>query len=254
MSLVLVEDHGPVRHIVLNRPETRNAFHHELLAETIAALRAAGDDPAVRCVVWRGAGKVFSAGIDLATLQGLAQNPQTLFGFRRSWVEMGTVIEQMPKPVIAQLHGAALGGALEASLACDLRVATTDTTLRFMETYHGVVPDGGGCARLPALIGLGRAKEMIMASRPVSGLRAEAIGLVNYAVPPEELDASVTALVADLLECKRVAVGLAKQVLDHAARPNLSVALDEELLAQQACMASDDFRALAGERRPIASH
>lgn len=249
MTLVLTQDRGPVRHLVLNRPDARNAFNDDLLDETIAALRMAADDPAVRCVVWRGAGPVFSAGIDLSKLRDLAAAPHTLVPFRRKWIEMASLIEQMPKPVIAQLHGAVLGGALEMSLACDMRITTTDTTLRFMETLHGVVPDGGGCARLPALIGLGRAKEMLLASRPVSGERAEFIGLVNHAVAAEDLEQAVQALVDDLLACKPVAIGLAKRVIDHAARPGLAIALDEELIAQEACMNSEDFRSLAKDLR-----
>lgn len=244
-TLIQADDRGAVRHLALNRPDARNAFNWDLLRGLADALRDAGDDPAIRCVVLRGAGPVFSSGIDLSMLRQLAAAPHTLLPFRRAWVEIGALIEQMPKPVIAQIHGAVLGGALELVLACDMRIVTTETTLRFMETLNGVVPDAGGCSRLPAIVGLGRAKELIMACRPVTGSRAAEIGLANHAVPAGELETAVQALADDLLACKQVAVGMAKRVLDQAARPNLSAALDQELMAQEVCFASDDFRQLA---------
>ena len=244
-TLIQTDDRGAVRHLVLNRPEARNAFNWDLLRALADALRVTGDDPAIRCVVLRGAGPAFSSGIDLSMLTELARAPHTLLPFRRAWVEIGALVEQMPKPVIAQIHGAVFGGALELVLACDMRIVTADTKLRFMETLKGVVPDAGGCSRLPAIVGLGRAKELIMACRPVTGARAAEIGLANYAVPADQLDCMVQALVDDLMACKPVAVGMAKRVLDQAARPNLSAALDQELMAQEVCFASDDFRQLA---------
>ncbi|MFZ0715226.1 enoyl-CoA hydratase/isomerase family protein [Mycobacterium sp.] len=246
-ELVLLEGRGSIRHLVLNRPHARNAFNWELLHALAERLRMVGDDPAVRCVVIRGAGPVFSAGIDLSILPQLASAPHTLLPFRRAWTAIGALIEQMPKPVIAQIHGAVLGGAFELILACDMRVVTDTTTMRFMETLNGVVPDAGGCARLPGIVGVGRAKELILASRPITGERAAQIGLANHAVPSADLDSTVQALVDDLLACKPVAVAMAKRVIDQAARPNLAAALDQELMAQEVCFATEDFRRLADQ-------
>jgi enoyl-CoA hydratase/carnithine racemase len=99
-ELVLTEDRGAVRHVVLNRPEKRNAFHGELVLATRAALRAAADDPAVRCVVLRGAGPMFSSGMDLAALGALAEAPEHLRAFRRECLDAWNLAEEMPKPVI----------------------------------------------------------------------------------------------------------------------------------------------------------
>src|SRR3954451_24212287 len=99
-ELVLTEDRGAIRHVVLNRPEKRNAFHGELVLATGEALRAAADDPAVHCVVLRGAGLMFSSGMDLGALGALAETPSDLRAFRRGCVEAWSRAEEMPKPVI----------------------------------------------------------------------------------------------------------------------------------------------------------
>ena len=106
MTLVLTEDHGAVRHVILNRPEKRNAFNGELVVATGEALRAAADDPDVRCVVLRGAGPMFSSGMDLGALAALAEAPEHLRAFRRECLNAWNLAEEMTKPTICQIHGA----------------------------------------------------------------------------------------------------------------------------------------------------
>jgi enoyl-CoA hydratase/carnithine racemase len=254
MGIVLTEDRGPVRHVVMNRPEKRNAMNAELVAGLGAALRAAAHDPDVRCVVVRGEGPMFSAGMDLHDLAGLAAAPENLREFRSAILGAWNACEEMLKPTVAQIHGACLGGALELALACDLRVAAEDAVLGVVETRVGLIPDVGGCSRLPAVVGLGRAKELVMASKVVDGAEAERIGLVNRVAPADELDAATDALVDELLACAPTAVGLAKRVLDAAAKPALGATLEQEVTVQALCAASDDFaegaRALAEKRPP----
>lgn len=245
MSLVLTEDRGAVRHLILNRPEKRNAFDRELIAALDAALREAASDADVRCVVLRGAGPVFSAGVDLNALPDLSEAAQHLRSFRGEWLTACALAEEMTKPVIAQIHGACIGGALETALACDLRVVTEDAKLGLPEVRFGLVPDVGGCSRLPAVVGVGRAKELIMTGRTISGLEAERIGLANRAVGEDELDAAVEELTEELLANPPVGVGLSKRVIDAAARPALALTLEQEVLAQQACLTSDEFKQLA---------
>jgi enoyl-CoA hydratase/carnithine racemase len=139
MTLVLTEDRGPVRHVILNRPEKRNAFHGELVTATGEALRAAAADPAVRCVVVRGAGPMFSSGMDLAALAALAEAPENLRAFRRACLDAFTVAEEMTKPTICQVHGACIGGAMELALACDLRVMAADAVVGLPETRIGLI-------------------------------------------------------------------------------------------------------------------
>jgi enoyl-CoA hydratase/carnithine racemase len=155
-ELVLSEDVGAVRHLILNRPEKRNAFHAELIAAAGAALSAAAEDPDVRCVVLRGAGPVFSSGMDLGALAELAAAPAGLRTFRRRCLEAWNLAEEMPKPVICAIQGACLGGALELALACDFRLLADDAIVGLPETRVGLIPDVGGASRLPQLVGLGR--------------------------------------------------------------------------------------------------
>jgi enoyl-CoA hydratase/carnithine racemase len=241
MTLVLTEDRGAVRHIVLNRPEKRNAFNGELVTATGAALEAAAADPAVRCVVIRGAGPMFSSGMDLGTLAALAEAPGNLRAFRGACLRAWNVAEETTKPTICQIHGACIGGALELALACDLRVITTDAVIGMPETRIGLIPDVGGSSRLPAVVGLGRAKELIMTGKLIGGEEAERIGLANRVAPADELGAATDALVGELLACAPVAVGLAKRVMDASARPALAATLELEVAMQERCAATADF-------------
>jgi enoyl-CoA hydratase/carnithine racemase len=241
MTLVLTEDHGPVRHVVLNRPEKRNAFNGDLVRATGQALREAADDAAVRCVVLRGAGPMFSSGMDLGSLAALAEGPEQLRAFRRGCVDAWNLAEEMTKPTVCQIHGAGIGGALELALACDLRVIAADAVVGMPETRIGLIPDVGGSSRLPAVVGLGRAKELIMTGKLIDGAEAERIGLANRVAPADGLEAATQALVDELLACAPVAVGLAKRVMDASAKPALAATLELEAAMQERCASTSDF-------------
>jgi len=254
MSIVLTEDRGPVRHIVMNRPEKRNAMNDELIAGLAGALHAAAHDPSVLCVVLRGEGTMFSSGMDFASLGALAGEPRRLREFRTGVLAAWNLCEEMTKPTIAQVHGGCIGGAMELALACDLRTMAADAVIGLVETRVGLIPDVGGSSRLASVVGVGRAKEMIMASKIINGTEAERIGLVNRVAAAEELDAATEKLVAELLACAPLAVGLAKRVIDASAKPVLAATLEQEVTIQQLCASSADFaegaRAFAEKRQP----
>jgi enoyl-CoA hydratase/carnithine racemase len=254
MTLVLTEDHGPVRHVVLNRPEKRNAFNGELVAATGEALRDAAADASVHCVVLRGAGPMFSSGMDVGALASLTEAPENLRPFRRGIIDAWNLAEEMAKPTICAIHGACIGGALELALACDLRVIASDAVVGMTETRIGLIPDVGGSSRLPAVVGLGRAKELIMTGKLIGGEEAERIGLANRVAPPDELEAATATLVDELLACAPVAVGLAKRVMDVSAKPALTATLELEVTMQERCAATADFaegtRAFREKRQP----
>jgi enoyl-CoA hydratase/carnithine racemase len=191
--------------------------------------------------------------MDFSGLGALAANPDGLRSFRRPILETWNLLEEMLKPTIAQIHGGCLGGALELALACDMRVAAEDALLGVVETRVGLIPDVGGCSRLPAVVGLGRAKELVMASKVIDGREAERIGLVNRVAPADQLEATTDGLVNELLACAPTAVGLAKRVLDGAAKPALAATLEHEVTVQQLCAQSADFAegtAALAEKRP----
>jgi enoyl-CoA hydratase/carnithine racemase len=254
MALVNTEDRGAARHVVMNRPDKRNAMNGELVQALGVALKAAANDPDVHCVVIRGEGAVFSSGMDFGDLVGLSSQPENLRAFRTEILSIWNLCEEMAKPTVCQIQGAAIGGALELALACDLRTAADDAVLGLPETRVGLIPDVGGSSRLPAVVGLGRAKEMIMTSRLVAGEEAERIGLVNRVAKAKDLDAVTQELVDALLACGPIAVGHAKRVMDAAAKPALASTLEQEVTVQELCARSEDYaegaQALAERRQP----
>jgi enoyl-CoA hydratase/carnithine racemase len=237
MSIVLTEDRGAVRHIVLNRPEKRNAMSQELLKALADALHAAAAEESVHCVVLRGEGPVFSAGVDLVELAESSGEPGRLRPFRQVFLDCPNACEEMTKPVVCQIHRTCVGGALEVALGCDLRIASSDAQLGLPEVKFGIIPDVGGSTRLPAVVGLGRAKELIMTGRTIDAAEAERIGLVNRVAAPEELEQATQTLVDELLANSHVAVGRAKRVIDASARPALAQTLEMEVAVQEYCVA-----------------
>jgi enoyl-CoA hydratase/carnithine racemase len=239
MSPVITEDRGAVRHIVINRPEKRNALNGDAIRELGGAIEAAAADDSVRVVIVRGEGAMFSSGMDLNDLRDLADSPENLRAYRRPILSWWNLLEEMPKPTICQIHGAALGGAL--ALACDFRTMAEDAMAGIMEVRVGLLPDVGGCSRLPAVVGLGNAKELIMTGKVIDGREAHRIGFANRIAPADELAAATDAFANELLACAPRAVGLAKRVLDAAAKPALALTLEQEVAAQETLAASEDF-------------
>jgi enoyl-CoA hydratase/carnithine racemase len=254
MSLVGVEDRGAVRHLVLRRAEKRNAMNGELIEALGAAIEDAAADSSVRVVVVRGDGAMFSSGMDLNDLRALSERPEGLRTYRRPLLAWWNLLEEMPKPTICQIHGAALGGAFELALACDFRIMAEDAVAGIMEVRVGLLPDVGGCSRLPAIVGLGNAKELIMTGKVIDGREAHRIGFANRIAPAAELDATTQKLADELLACAPRALGLAKRVLDAAAKPALANTLEQEVAAQETLAASEDFaegaRAFFEKRQP----
>jgi len=133
-------------------------------------------------------------------------------------------------------------------------VMASDAVIGLVETRIGLIPDVGGCSRLPAVVGVGIAKELIMTGKVFNGTEAHRIGFANRIAPADELDAATEALCDELLKCAPLAVGLAKRVIDSAAKPALAQTLEQEVTAQSVCAASDDFaegaRAFKDKREP----
>ncbi len=238
MSIVYTEDRGPVRHVVLNRPEKRNAMSQELLRALREELRTAAAEESVHCVVLRGEGPVFSAGVDLVELAASTGTPGQLRPFRQVFLDCANLCEEMAKPVVCQIHRTCVGGALEVALGCDLRIASSDAQFGLPEVKFGIIPDVGGSTRLPAVVGVGRAKELIMTARLIDASEAERIGLVNRVVAPEALEQATQALVDELLANSHIAIGRAKRVIDASARPTIAQSLEMEVSVQEYCVAA----------------
>lgn len=242
MSPLRLEYDGRVAHLVLARPARRNSLDETLIEALDVAVAELESASHVGCVVVRGDGPGFSSGIDAATLARLA-TPDGLLRIRSSFVAAYERLEQLPIPTVASVHGWAIGAGFELALACDLRVIAADATLGLPETRMGVVPDVGGAGRLAALIGAGRAKELILTSAMIDGARAGRLGIANRVVPVAKLASATSELSEELLGCATTASGLVKRIIDRAARPNWTDILDAELEAQLLCIQTPEFTA-----------
>ena len=255
MSIVFTEDRGRVRHVVLNRPEKRNAMNQELLLALGGMLREAAAEPVVHCVVLRGEGPVFSAGVDLVELAALAGTPGMLRPFRQSVPRLREHLRRdgqagrLPDPPHVRRRRARGGARLRPADRLQRR------ELGLPEVKFGIIPDVGGSTRLPAVVGLGRAKELIMTARLIDAAEAERIGLVNRVVAPDELEQATQALVDELLANSHIAVGRAKRVIDASARPALAQTLEMEVAVQEYCVAAarESADAQRQAEEPVAS-
>ncbi|GGJ02528.1 crotonase [Alicyclobacillus cellulosilyticus] len=185
-SWVVVERQGPVAKVVLNRPQQLNALSQALLAQLAAALDELAHDPSVRVVLIRGAGRAFAAGADIAEMAGLAPEQAAELAARGQAVFAR--LERMRQPVIALVHGWALGGGMELAMACDLRIAAESARFGQPEVTLGILPGFGGTQRLPRLVGLGRAMALLLRGEPVTAAEALTMGLVNEVVPDDALE------------------------------------------------------------------
>jgi 2-oxoglutaroyl-CoA hydrolase len=226
-----------VARITLDVPEKMNRVSlnaRDQLARVFAEL---GADDATRVIVLTGAGdRAFTAGGDIPGF--LERSPEQLS--RLAWNVAAA--ERCPKPVIARLRGHCLGVGLELALACDFRIAADDAVLGLPEIGLGMIPGSGGTQRLARLIGVGRAKDVIMRRKRLAAGEALALGLLSEVVPADDLDAAVGRAVDDLLGLSPLALAMAKRVLDHAYDAPLAVGLELEGLAYGLLRSSHDFR------------
>jgi len=243
-----VERGGGVARITLDVPGKFNRVSMNARDELASVFADLGRDPGVRAVVVGGAGEAFTAGGDIAGF--LQRDPEEVS--RLAWNVAAA--ERCPKPVIARLHGYAFGVGLELALACDFRIASDDLQLALPEVRLGMIPGSGGTQRLARLIGLGRAKDVIMRGRRIHADEALALGLVTEVVPAAELDAAVQRLVDDLAELSPLALATAKRVLNHVYDAPLHVGLEVEGYAYGMLRSSHDFRegveAFGEKRKP----
>lgn len=208
-----------------------------LARDQLSALFAELDrDEVVRFVVLAGAGGQFTAGGDIAGF--LTKSPWVISQLAKNVAAP----ERCSKPVIAQLQGYVFGVGLELALACDFRVAADDVQLALPEATIGMIPGSGGTQRLARLIGLGRAKDMVMRGRRVGAEEALAVGLVTEVVPAGELDGAVASLVSELTRHSPLALAMAKRVLNTAYDGPMHVGLELEGLAYGLLQQTHDFR------------
>jgi enoyl-CoA hydratase len=224
---ILVEREGMLAIVIVNRPKRLNALNNETITELAETFRSYSADDGVGVIILTGAGeKSFIAGADIAMLakQGVLDGKAN----SRLGQDLTRLLEDSPKPAIAAINGYCLGGGLEMALACDLRYASTNASLGQPEVSLGIIPGYGATQRLPRLIGMGRALELILKGDPVDARTAERLGLVNGVFEPQDLLPEVKKVARRILGRGPLALGLAKQAVRRGAHLSLDHGLDLE--------------------------
>ncbi len=253
MRLLRSEDRGAVRLLTIDGEKQLNVLSRALVAELGEEAARAGADAAVRAVVVTGAGdKAFCAGANLKERQGWTEDD-----VRRWLVELHAglrAIERCPKPWIAAINGLALGGGCELALACDLRVVDPAALLGLTEVKIGVIPGGGGTVRLARVIGLGRARDLILTARRVDAAEALQLGLANRVSAPGGSVAAAVELAEQIAANAPVGVAAAKAALEDAWDLALDAALAREREHYEKPLLSEDrlegLKAFAEKRAP----
>jgi len=189
LETMVFEKENRIGRLTLDRPGVLNAMNYQGALDMNRAAEVIRDDPDVRLVLIRGAGRAFCTGIDLKELAA-GKTPDEYY---EKWDRALRILEQAEKVLICAMHGYVLGGGLQLALACDIRIATADCQLGLPAVKEGIVP-GLGTFRLPRYIGLGRAKWMVLSGDPIDGRRAYEIGLVDHVISSAAFDAEVSTL------------------------------------------------------------
>ena len=254
---IIVEKKNQIARITLNRPQALNALNETMGEELNAALKEAERGPETRCLVITGAGRAFSAGEDVSGLKERyagGAHPSLGDHLRKKYHPIILRIRNMEKPIIARINGIAAGSGASIALACDIRIASEEASLKQAFIGVGLVPDSGSSYFLTRTLGPGRALELIMTGRTVGAKEAETLGLVNKAVPTAELDKTVDEMAEKLANGPTKALGLSKRVVNQAARLELSDALEYEAQNQQIAGRTKDHleavRAFLEKRQP----
>lgn len=252
-EVVTLERDGPVAWITLNRPESLNAINDAVRAALPDCVRAAEADPDLRVLVLRGAGsRAFCAGADIkefAPVDAPAVDRQARAS--RNWI---AAFDAARKPMIASIHGYCLGGGLEIALACDLRVAASNAVFGFPETGLGIMTGIGGSQRLPRIVGLGLALDMMLSGERLDATRSLDAGLVTRTCPPDDLSRVTRELALTVAAKAPLATAYAKEAVHAALDVPLAAGMRREVDLLSLLLTTEDrleaARAFKEKRSP----
>lgn len=238
---------GNIAIVKLNRPEAKNALNSNLIKELDTAIESISADPSIRVLVI-GADDNFAAGADIKEMIDMGPEEARGFCFNKTYAK----IENLPIPTIAAMSGYALGGGLELALVCDIRIASSNAILALPEMNLGIFPGAGGTQRLPRLIGVSRAKEMIYQGKMVNAEKAMQYGLINE-IADDPMDAALK-LAEELASKPPIAMKLSKQCINASLKMNLQPGIELEEIAWSSLYATKDqkegMKAFAEKRKP----
>ena len=246
-DMVLQKLEGGLLTITMNRPERKNALNPDMVAGLVEAARRAADDPEVRAVLFKGAGGSFCVGGDVKSMAaGRAPLPfEVKMANLRRGMGVSRILHQMPKPVVAQLDGAAAGAGLSMALSCDLRIASESCKITTAFAKVGFSGDYGGTYFLTQLLGSARARELYLMSPVLTAKEAHAIGMVTKVVPDAEIDAAAHELALSLAQGPSIALGFIKRNINNAEHLALEDCFDGEAIHHTRCSDTEDHKEAA---------
>lgn len=250
-NLILSKSDG-IATITINRPQVRNALDPAMWELIRKAVEDIAQDDAVQVLIVTGAGEeAFAAGADIQWL-----HDRSMLATLESTVQrVLQTVEDLWKPSIAAVNGFALGGGCELALACDIRIASERAKFGQPEVRLGIIPAGGGTQRLPRLVGVAKAKELIFTGEIIDAAEAARIGLVNRVVPHDELMPSAIELAKKIMRCGPLAVRMAKLSIQAGLNYGPGAGFEYERLAQTMLFGTEDrlegTGAFLEKRRPV---
>jgi enoyl-CoA hydratase len=233
-----VEDH--IAHITFNSPPA-NALSSGLLEELSGLLDTIEEDRRVKAIVIKGEGKFFSAGADIKEFTSF-QNADDYTSLAQKGQELFLRMERFHIPIIASIHGAALGGGLELAMSCHMRIVTKDAKLGLPELTLGIIPGFAGTQRLPRYVGAPKAYEMILTANPITGEEAVQLGLANHAVSSEELSAFTMNLVKRMVDKSGPSIKAVMELVPFAHTTQFQDGVNEEAKQFGQIFGTDDAR------------
>jgi enoyl-CoA hydratase/carnithine racemase len=231
---------GNIAVITNNNPEKHNAFNDDMDTQLFDVLRELKGRRDVRAIVWRGEGKSFSSGRDVAAIGG-GQVTMPHGELMRRGIESIQQIFDIDPPIIVASHGWSIGASFQRALLCDIRIAAEGARFMLPEVTHGVIPDTGGVGRLFQICGHGVASDMVLTGRAMDAAEAYAHGVVSRVVPREQLDDTAMEMAAKIAAAPMITVKLARRVIKHLAEPQMRSSMADEQIFQTFLNRSDDF-------------